>query len=303
MQQMDTVRLIGFSRPLSLVAAQYKGFFEAEGLRVEYTQTPNSTYQIRSLLAGDFDLASTAADNVMAYVEREGADLFVFMVADLGLGQKLFVQPDISSYSGLRGKVLGVDALDTGYAFVLRKMLQLNGLGEEDYALESVGGTPQRLAALRSGRVAGALLGPPVDDEALREGFRMLQPASDYFPVYPGSTSATTRRWAEAHPDLLVRYIRGYLAGAAWSADPRNREEGIRLLAADQGVSPDVAAVRYDMEKNSRSVDLPGLDLVRSALEVVLGLRWEMTRMAGPKPDVSKYFDPTYWQRATGAAG
>lgn len=300
---MDTVRLIGFSRPLSLVAAEHKGFFAAQGLQVEYTQTPNSTYQIRSLLAGDFDLASTAADNVMAYVEREGADLFVFMVADIGLSQKLFVRPDIGSYGGLKGKVLGVDALDTGYAYVLRKMLQLNGLGEEDYALESVGGTPQRLAALRSGRVAGALLGPPVDDEALREGFRLLQPAADYFPVYPGNTSATTRRWAQAHSELLVRYIRGYLAGAEWSADPGNREEAIRLLAADQGVPPDVATARYQMEKNGRSVNLPGLDLVRSSLEVVLGLRWEMARMTGPKPDISKYFDPTYWQRAVGVAG
>jgi ABC-type nitrate/sulfonate/bicarbonate transport system substrate-binding protein len=298
---LETLKLIGFSRPLALLAAEHRGFFAREGLLFEYNQTPDSVTQIRGLLAGTWDLAHTAADNVMAYVEREGADLLIFMVADLGISQKLFVQPAISAYADLRGQVLGVDGLDTGYAYVLRRMLQRNGLDAADYRLESIGGTPQRLDALRAGRVAGVLLGPPIDDRALRDGFRLLEAAADHFPLYPGVTGATTRRWAEAHKDLLVRYIRAYLDAADRAADPGNRDQAIGLLASIHQVTPEVGQVRYLHERQGRSAARPTIDQVMAALQVVLDLRWEMDQRPEPKPSPTRYFDPTYWQQAASA--
>src|SRR5919202_5638314 len=118
---MPLIRLIAFSRPVALLAAQAKGLFEREGLSVEVELTRGSIEQIRGLLEGKWDIAHTAADNVMAYVDREGADLFVFAVVDLGVGQTLVVRPDVTSFTDLRGRPLAVDALDTGYAFVLRR--------------------------------------------------------------------------------------------------------------------------------------------------------------------------------------
>src|ERR687885_2174280 len=155
---MPLIRLISFSKPPALVAAQANGFFERENLTVEVELTRGSIEQIRGLLEGRWDIAHTAADNVMAYDDREGADLFVFAVADLGVGQTLVVRPDVTAYADLRGQPLGVDALDTGYAFVLRRMLEHNDLAWGDYQLLPVGSTPQRLQALREGRIAGALL-------------------------------------------------------------------------------------------------------------------------------------------------
>jgi ABC-type nitrate/sulfonate/bicarbonate transport system substrate-binding protein len=295
-----TVKLISFSRPIAFVAAEQKGFFAKEGLSIDYTQTPNSVTQIRGLLDGTWDLGHSAADNVMAYVEKEGVDLFVFLVADLGLAQKLIVRPEFNSYKQLRGKVLGVDALDTGYAYVLRKMLQRNGVGTDEYQLNSVGGTAHRLDALRSGKVAAVLLSTPHDDVALREGFRLFAPASEYFPNYPGTTMVATRHWAQANTDTLVAYIRGYLAGADWATDPANRDEAIDLLSRDQEVDRATAEGRFELERQSRTVDRPTLAQVNSALQVVLDLRWELASMSGPKPPTSKYFDPSYWRRATG---
>jgi hypothetical protein len=71
-------------------------------------------------------------DNVVAYREDQGEaeidrepDLFVCMGGDNAF-LSLVVQSDINSYSDLRGKTLSVDALTTGFAFVLRKMLASN---------------------------------------------------------------------------------------------------------------------------------------------------------------------------------
>lgn len=292
---MATLRLITFSRPLPLLAAEAKGFLAAEGLEVECEQTKGSREQVRGLLAGRWDIAHTAADNVMAYVDGEGADLFVFLVADLGLAQKLIVRPGIDGYEGLRGKVLGVDALDTGYAFVLRKMLALHGVRDGECELVSIGGTQQRLEALLDGRVAGCLLSTPQDVKALEAGCRILDPARRHFPLYPGLTAAATRRWEREHRRELLGYTRALLAGSRWAAEPGHEEEAVELIARDQGVDAAAARRLYEREVAVRNPGIPGLEEVREALEVVRRLRHEMT---GKGTALSAYFEPEYMKKA-----
>lgn len=292
------LRVNTFGQPLAVVAARRLGYFERAGLVVEYTQTRGSVEQIRQLLAGEWDLVHTAVDNVMAYVDAEGADLFAFMVLELGLEQKLVLRPGLRSYAELRGQRLGVDALATGYAFVLRKMLQLNGLGEGDYELVSIGSTAERAGALVEGRVAAALLSPPHDDRALRAGCVVLEPASQYFPLYPALSGATTRRWERAagHAEVLARYVRALVGAERWAADPANRERSIELLAEERGL--DLARARAQLEQESHGrVRLPDLEVVEESVRVVGRLRREMTGRAEEPLDLSRYWDPRY-QRA-----
>ena len=60
----------GFNWPL-YVACE-KGFFAAENLDVAVEGTPNSVTQMTDLAAGRFEIAMTAADNIVAYVEGQG---------------------------------------------------------------------------------------------------------------------------------------------------------------------------------------------------------------------------------------
>src|SRR5208283_1650116 len=116
--------------------------------------------------AGDFDIAVTAMDNVVAYDEGQGAvslpnsDFVAFMGGDSGM-LSLYSGPLIRTYTDLKGETLAVDAISTGYSFVLRKMLEFAGLGPNDYKLDAAGGTPKRYEALIAGRYAGTLLTAP----------------------------------------------------------------------------------------------------------------------------------------------
>src|SRR5205807_860932 len=128
----------GFNLPLWV--AQEKGHLAGRALSVQLTPAPSSVFQLTRLIAGEFDIAMTAMDNVIAYDEGQGEtpvherpDLFAFMGGDSGF-LRLIVKPEIRTYADLRGKVLSVDALSTGYAFVLRKMLEANGLGQKEYS-------------------------------------------------------------------------------------------------------------------------------------------------------------------------
>ena len=57
----------GFILPLWV--AQDKGFFARNGLQARLIATTNSVEQMTGLIDGQFDIAMTAVDNVIAYME------------------------------------------------------------------------------------------------------------------------------------------------------------------------------------------------------------------------------------------
>jgi ABC-type nitrate/sulfonate/bicarbonate transport system substrate-binding protein len=72
---MDTLEVITFpgTPNLPLYVAQANGYFAAQGLEVILHTTPSSVFQIERVVAGEFQIAGTAIDNVIAYQEGQGA--------------------------------------------------------------------------------------------------------------------------------------------------------------------------------------------------------------------------------------
>ena len=175
-----------------------RDFFVQEGIRLETTKPRNSTEQVSAILSGTMDIMQTSADNMISYNESQATDLSIFLGIDRGMNMALFVRPDIQSIGDLRGKPLGVDAVESGFSFVLRKILLVKGLDldTKDYELVAVGGSAQRYDALKSGKVAGALLNSPYDECAKEEGFTSLVLASEVLDSYLASVWAGRRAWA-----------------------------------------------------------------------------------------------------------
>src|SRR5262249_40016152 len=55
--------------------------------------------------------------------------------------------PEVKSIADLKGKTVSVDALTTGYAFVLLDLLKRAGLNQADYKVEKAGGVLARWEA------------------------------------------------------------------------------------------------------------------------------------------------------------
>src|SRR5207253_1361199 len=123
------------------------------------------------------------------------------------LAQDLFVTPDIASVKDLKGKILGADAVGTGFAVVLRYLLQCHDLlFERDYRFKPVGSSRMRLTELSAGRISGAMLNPRYVQESGAADLRVLARGRDFADPYPARVGLTTRRWAAAHRSLLVRF-------------------------------------------------------------------------------------------------
>jgi ABC-type nitrate/sulfonate/bicarbonate transport system substrate-binding protein len=299
------VILFGVASNLPVWCAISKGFFAKRHLNVTTTVTPSSIYMFQHLSAGDFDIAVTAMDNVVAYDEGQGAaplpnpaDFVAFMGGDSGL-LSLYTRPGIKTYAALRDKKLAVDALTTGYAFVLRRMLAKNGVGDADYTLGAAGGTPRRYKALVDGtEYAGAMLTAPFDFEADAKGFTKLGSAIDVLGHYQAYTGVARRAWITANGDVLVRYIRGYLDALNWLYDPANKAETIALLESNAKVPAELAPKVYAEVVNKNGGLVPDGSIDVEGVRVVLSLRSEYGKPKKTFTDPMKYVDETYLEKA-----
>ncbi len=293
----------GFNWPLWV--ANEKGFFAANGVEVKLTPTPGSVFLIQNLVAGKFDIGITTIDNVIAYEEGQGEvplegrpDLFAFMGVQRG-AVRLNVQPDVHSIAELKGKSLAVDAATTGYAFVLKKILQQGGLQETDYQFERVGGTAARAEALMQGKTAGTILTSPLEVVPESRGYRRLANAIDVIGPYVSNVGVARRAWAKSNEAALVGYIRGYVKALDWLAEPANRSEAVAIYRKYlPQVSEDAANKAWDMLlAGSEGFEKKG-KLDRAGIETVLKLRSEFGRPQKNLDDPAKYVDESYYRKA-----
>ena len=309
MSDVTTIRVIEFPSTgvLPHHVAIERGYFEAEGLDVEITPTPNSVFQITNLIDGNFEIAGTAIDNVVAYQEGQGVaelsrdpDLFAFMGAgQVNLG--LVVQANVTGYSDLKGTTLAVDALSTGFAFMLREMLEINGVGHDEYELIPVGATKARLEALVAGDHAGALLNPPFTQFGEAAGLRVIDYSQDALPPCQIGVMAACRSWAKANPKALQGFIRAELRAIDWIIDPANAEAATETLQRHmQGM--DRAGAEAAM-KIVLDPDLgpAGSDAINdTGVATILALRSKYGEPQKDLTDPERYIDLQYYNAAKG---
>jgi ABC-type nitrate/sulfonate/bicarbonate transport system substrate-binding protein len=218
-------------------AGQDKGFFAEAGILVEVQGTPNSVTQMTDFSEAKFDIAMTGVDNIVAYVEGQGeapigpqGDFTAVMGSDSSF-LSLVTAPSIAKIEDLAGKTLSVDAMTTGYAFVLYEILRRHDLEKDrDYDVVRAGGMVQRWNALRDGQHTATLLSAPYNLIAQNAGFRELVKATDVIGPYQGNVAAVRRPWAEANRARVEAYIRAYRRAIAWLYEPSHRAEAIAVL-------------------------------------------------------------------------
>ena len=303
--KLQTLNVIIFPGGFNLPtwAAERQGFFEANGVRVALTLTPSSTFQMQGLAEGRFDIAMTAFDNVVAYQEGQGEakipdnpDMFAFMGSDNGflsvLGGK-----GVKSFADLKGQKLSVDALTTGFAFVLRELMAKNGIAESEVTFERAGGVVQRYQELLKGTHAATVVLTPFDLLGAAQGHVQLARADEHLGAYLGVVGAARRSWAKENEQALVGFIRAYRAGVAFLYDPANREIAEALLLANvRAMTPTLARQSLTVLLGDKTGFYRDVRLDPNGAATVLTLRSKYTgRQLG---DPGKYIDPSYRAKA-----
>jgi ABC-type nitrate/sulfonate/bicarbonate transport system substrate-binding protein len=299
----ETLKILAFpgAPNLPLFAAMDRGFFDAASLAIDFATTPSSIYQFEQFATGKCDIAFTAFDNIVAYREGQGAaklvdppDFRVILGAtQIELG--IVVSPDVKSAADLRGKSLALDAVSTGFAFVMYAILEKLGLAEGEYERVAVGSTPDRWQSVKAGTHAGTITIEPFTSIARAAGFHVLAQSTDFFPSYQGGIVAARNDWAADHAALVRKFITAYREGLAWTLDPANREAATALLLARMpDIKPGVADAVMNSVLSPRSGLTPDGAVLPDGMRAVLDLRSRYGRPQRNLTDIDKYLSLSY---------
>ena len=303
---LTTLRVLAFDGGwnLPIWVAQSNGLFEAQGLNVQLAYTPTSGFLVTSVLDGKADIAFAAIDNVVAYQEGQGEakvadnpDLFAFMGGDGGF-ISIVSAPAITSVKELKGKTVSVDAMTTGFAFVVRELVARNGLAEADVNFVRAGGTANRYRDLVAGKHDATLLRTPFELLAQTRGHHTIATA-EALGAYQGTVGLARRSWAREHEREVIGFLRAYKAATDWIYDPANRDVVEALLVASiRDMSPALAKRSYDLlvsDKGGLSRDLkPDV----AGIATVLQLRSKYAVPPKPLNDPLRYVDLAYFDKA-----
>jgi NitT/TauT family transport system substrate-binding protein len=205
----------------------------------------------------------------------------------------------------MRGRTFVVDAPNTAYALIGRKIFKNAGLTDgKDYKLNPIGGTQVRIMALDNPNGAATLLNPPWNFIAKDRGAKSLGSTKDLFGAYQAVGVFVNRHWATAHANALERYLAAYIEGCRAALEPANREQTVAVLQRELQLERRIAELTY------QDLATPGHGLAKDCafdmpgFRNVLALRAEMEgQWDGKAPAPEKYLDLGYYERALPKAG
>jgi NitT/TauT family transport system substrate-binding protein len=189
--------------------AQERGLYKKYGLDAELLFIPSTTTSVSSLVAGDVHLANASGGGVASAVVA-GADVVLAACYLNSLPYELVVQESIKSAEDLKGKSIGISRLGSASDVAARALIRGLGMEPEKHVLiMQVGGSTERAAAFRTGRIAGFPSPPGIIHLTQGIPFRILTSTAD-FPKpfdFPYICAATTRNYLSRHRETVKRVI------------------------------------------------------------------------------------------------
>jgi NitT/TauT family transport system substrate-binding protein len=262
---------------------------------IDWTITETDARAIQALVGGSVDFAEAAMDAV-ARAAEQGGDLVAIGGNINRPPYALAVRQGISSYADLKGKKFAVTDLRGGSTVVLKLLLQANGLREDDYDLQPLGGTPNRYAALANGVVDAAILAQPADFKAVDEGYRILGYTTDQ--DFQFTTYTIRRSWGQQHPDQVRRFLHAMLAAHRWLHDPANREQAVELGMVAFRSSRSEVERTWDLyfQQNAGRVQPRNVELNLPGADVVIRTLAEQGELKDASGGAARFVDERYLQ-------
>jgi len=299
--ELTRVRVNAFptARSLPFYAGFAKGIFAKHGLQVEIVYTENSERQRAGLKEGKSDIVHSALDNAVAMIEMAKENVVIVGGGDSGTNE-FYVQPEIKNFADMRGRILVVDAPDTAYALLAKKMLLQHGLREgADYQVKPIGRGSMRLQALADDKQnAGAILNLPYSIQAEKLGLKSLGRPVDVLGPYQAGGVFVMRAWAQQNAETLERYLAAYIEALRWSLDSNNRSEAIGMLVSNLKLPQEIAERTYQLLSEPNFGFAPDAKLNLEGFRNMLALRAEVEQPGAQLPPPERYLDLSYYERA-----
>lgn len=284
--QTQKVRLSLSSRSntnTSYYVAQARGFFKDEGLEVEYIQI-NPRLGAMAVLNGDVTFTTSFVSTFRGIVQGLPMKT-VFILLKKGT-YYLMVRPDlIKDIQDLKGKKLGVTAVNGGDHIIGRELMRMKGLDPNLVQAIAVGDPSLRLQAAITGVVQAVSVPPPYDLILEQKGLKSISGPPEI--GVPSSGLFAADRFIKENPQVLRRTIRATLKANRFIEG--NRDETIRIMTRFVPQSIEAAARSYDVELKALAKDGTMTDAE---------IQFQMERLADKKRPLDEIRDFSFARQA-----
>ena len=225
-----------------LAAALESGAMRDQGFDVTLAKMGDAHAVVAGLASGAIAFGNLAAPALVLAAAEGRADL-VFLAG--GVNQQFLVGTPGMTLDALRGQSLGMshpgDLTDFLGQLTIDRVL--GGAGK----LRATGGSQSRLQALLSGDVAATPLSPPTAVQARHAGCPWLYDYAEMDLNFAIGGIAAPRALVESQPEVVQRFLRGYLEGQR--RYKQDREFGVAVHEKYGETTRAIAEETYDVTR------------------------------------------------------
>jgi NitT/TauT family transport system substrate-binding protein len=211
--------------------AQEKGLYKKYGMDVESIFIPASSTNVAVLVAGQLKFGNGTGGTI-ASAAVSGANLVAVACFMNTLPYELIVQESIKSKEQLKGKSIGISRIGSSSDVIARVFLKHLGLEpDKDVAIIQVGGSGERAAAFRTGRIAAFPAPPGVLHLTKGMPQRVLVSTAEFSKPYPFPyiCGTTTKAYLASNRSTVKRLVMALTEGVHFFKT--RKEESKKILA------------------------------------------------------------------------
>jgi ABC-type nitrate/sulfonate/bicarbonate transport system substrate-binding protein len=207
--------------------ARDKGIFRDERIDPEITYIQGNIRVVQSLVAGEVQFGIAGSAGAVS-ARAAGEDVIIVAVPMNRLDYTFVGRQPVNKPADLAGKKVGIGAVGGSDEVATRIALEKLGVNPSSVTMLTVGGSAERLAALRAGSVDAATVGGATFIGGGAGLYKIID-LTDLGIEFPFTAIFTTKRFAAANRDTVLGFVRAYMRGVRFFQE--NKEEAIAIAA------------------------------------------------------------------------
>lgn len=201
-----------------------RGYFEKNGLEVEFRFFKSAQPMAIAIASGDVDFGVTAISGGLVNLAGKGAIKVIggALHEEKGIeGQKILVSKKaydsgLTDPSKIKGYTFGITQAGSSFHYMAHKIAQKEGLKDSDIKLKPLQKVGAIIGALKTQQIDAWSIVPHIAKALLKSpNIKVIGNISDYIPNYQVTTIFTSSKIAKNKKDLVRAFLKAFSQGAA----------------------------------------------------------------------------------------
>ncbi|HEX9445578.1 MAG TPA: ABC transporter substrate-binding protein [Candidatus Binatia bacterium] len=208
--------------------ARDKGYFADEGIDGEITYIRGAGTIVQAMIGGNIQVAYIGAPPIAA-AAASGAALTVVAVPINRMDYVIVTRQRGADAGWLKGKRFAISRIGDSSEIATRVSLERMGIDPGAVKMMSIGGSPDRIAALRSGNVDAAILSATEVIGLENSEFHTVFDLAKAGIEYPFDVLSVTKTYAAQKRRTVLGVIRAFIRGVKFLRT--NKQETLQISA------------------------------------------------------------------------